>query len=217
MNQTLLIDAVQAFCRLDIGTPPYARIQAVRQFNALLEQAKNLYPSRPDINAINNYIANDRVICVDLVDASKRLLASLELRRPGALSEAIESISLPSDAPEGLTQDLEELKLAVSMGLRKSALLLSGSLAEALLLSRHPDRSERGPGLSRLLALATEQRLFGRDVLRHLETLNDYRDLIHTRAAQRNRITLTDERVILAVQALKLLCAELQYPNVFYA
>lgn len=104
-----------------------------------------------------------------------------------------------------------------ALGLKKTALLLSGSIAEAMLLARHPDNSERGPGLAALVGLAKEQRLFGRDTLRHLESLNDYRDLIHTRAGPRNRIEATDARVQHAVQALKLLCSELEDIEVRYA
>jgi hypothetical protein len=98
--------------------------------------------------------------------------------------------------------------------LRKTALLLAGSIAEALLLLRHPDSSEKGPGLAQLVTQARNQRLFGRDTLRQLETLNDYRDLIHTRAGPRNRIVVNDARVEHAAMVLKLLCAELEDTDV---
>ena len=93
----------------------------------------------------------------------------------------------------------------------------AGSLAEALLLTRHSDSSERGPGLAQLVGQATRERLFGRDTLRQLETLNDYRDLIHTRAGPRNKIQANEVRMEHAVQAVKLLCAELQDLSVRFA
>jgi hypothetical protein len=58
---------------------------------------------------------------------------------------------LPSDAPPELSADLEEFRNAAGLGLKKTALLLSGAIAEALLLLRHTDRSERGPGLAKLV------------------------------------------------------------------
>ena len=102
-----------------------------------------------------------------------------------------------------LAPDLEEFKEAVGYGLQKTSLLLAGSLAEALLLLRHPDDSEKGPGLRNLIAQATKERLFGRDTLRLLETLNDYRDIIHSRAAKRNKIVLNEARIEHAVLALR--------------
>lgn len=150
-------------------------------------------------------------------DVSWRLRVAVELRRPGSITDLVDSIVLPTDAPHFLEGDLQELKEAVGLGLKKTALLLSGSLAEALLLMRHPDASERGPGLAHLLRLATTQRLFGRDTLRQLETLNDYRDLIHTRAGPRNRIQVNDARMEQAVQAVRLLCSELQDIEAKYA
>jgi hypothetical protein len=89
-------------------------------------------------------------------------------------------------------------------------LLIAGSIAEALLISRHPDNSNRGPGLSRLVQQARDQRLFGKDTLRNLETLVDYRDLIHPRAERRNQTFRNQARVDAAVTAIKLLCSELE-------
>jgi hypothetical protein len=182
-----------------------------------LQRAQELYPARPDIASMEIYDDVRYVAAPEFKDVSQRLRAALELRRPGSITDLVDSIALPTDAPQFLESDLQELKEAVGLGLRKTALLLSGSLAEALLLTRHPDTSERGPGLARLLQLATEQRLFGRDTLRQLETLNDYRDLIHTRAGPRNRIQVTEARMEQAVHAVRLLCSELHDTDVRYA
>lgn len=216
MDKALLLDAAISLSDSNLTGERFGRSQAVRQFNFLLSRAQQLYPSRPDIAAMELYDRIEYVESDDFRDAVRRLCAAIELRRPGMVTDLVESIALPSDASEVLEVDLQEFKEAVGRGLRKTALLLAGSLAEALLLMRHPDTSERGPGLSRLLVLASEQRLFGRDTLRQLDTLNDYRDLIHTRAGPRNRIQLNDARVEHAVQAVKMLCAELQDLDVYY-
>ncbi len=216
MDKALLLDASVTLTDSNLTTNTYGRPQAVRQFNALLMRAQELYPTRPDIAAMELYDRVEYVDALDFRDAVQRLRAAIELRRPGTVTDLVESIALPSNAPELLEADLQEFKEAVGLGLRKTVLLLAGSLAEALLLTRHPDTSERGPGLARLLTLAGEQRLFGRDTLRQLETLNDYRDLIHTRAGPRNRIQVNDARVEHAAQAVKLLCAELQDLNAHY-
>lgn len=152
----------------------------------------------------------------DFHDAAQRLRAAIELRLPGTVTDIVDSITLPPNVNEHLNADLQEFKDAVGLGLKKTSLLLAGSIAEALLLTIHPDKSEQGPGLARLLGLAKDQRLFGRDTLRQLETLNDYRDLIHTRAGPRNRIQLNEARVEQAAQAIKLLCAELKDFKVHY-
>ena len=216
MDKALLLDAAIAFSESDLTSNTQGRQQAVRQFNALLQQAKDLYPNRPDIEAMEAYDDVRYVAAPDFIDVSKRLRASLELRRPGTITELVNAIQLPSDAPQFLEIDLEEFKAAVAVGLKKSCLLLAGSLAESLLLTRHPDTSEKGPGLARLLDIAKAQRLFGRDTLRQLETLNDYRDLIHSRAGPRNRIQLNEARVEQCVQAVRLLCAELQDTDVHF-
>jgi hypothetical protein len=132
------------------------------------------------------------------------------------VSELASGIQLPPDAPAGLFADLQEFRDAVGLGLKKTALLLAGSIAEALLLSRHPDTSDKGPGLAQLVSEARSHRLFGRDTLRQLETLTDYRDLIHTRSGPRNKIVVNDARVEHAAGALKLLCVELEDLSVRY-
>ena len=123
---------------------------------------------------------------------------------------------LPPNAPPDLKSDFEELQRAANHGLRKSALLLAGSITEALLLSRHPDRSDRGPGLRQLIGQARQQKLFGHDTLLQLETLANYRDLIHPRAQRRSRIRPNDVRIRVAITALELLCEELQDPDKRY-
>ena len=216
MDRTLLLDAVNSLTTSNLTSNTHGRQQAVRQFNALLQQAQELYPNRPDIAAMEIYDDVRFATAPDFVDAAQRLRAALELRRPGTVSDLVNSIELPADAPQFLEADLHEFKDAVAVGLKKTCLLLAGSLAEALLLTRHPDNSEKGPGLARLLELAKTQRLFGRDTLRQLETLNDYRDLIHTRAGPRNKIQVSDARVEQSVQAVRLLCSELQDTDVRY-
>jgi hypothetical protein len=214
MDKTLLLDAVR-----QLDTPASqsrngkaARVQAVRQFNALLTEAKLLYPRRADIHAIFpfqqvplwDHFSNE--VC--------RLIRSLELRPPRSIAQVIDGIVLPPDALPALALDLQEFREAVAHGLKKATLLLAGSMAEALLLLRHPDKTERGPGLHDLVKQATSQGLFGADTLRQLETLTDYRDLIHARAAKRNRIVLNDVRIDHAVLALKHLCHDLQNTNI---
>ena len=123
---------------------------------------------------------------------------------------------LPPNAPPDLKSDFEEIQKAAEHGLGKSVLLLAGSIAEALLLSRHTDRSDRGPGLRQLVGQARQQKLFGRDTLRQLETLVDYRNLIHPRAQRRSRISPNDIRIRIAITALELLCEELDDPDKRY-
>jgi len=214
VDKVLLLDAVRQLDTLVGVGQQFALPQAVRQFNALLQHAKSLYPSRPDIVAIGSYADVAYVNPQEFTDVVRRFRAAVELRQPGSITEVVSGITLPPDASDDLASDLQEFKEAVGLGLRKTALLLAGSIAEALLLLRHPDISERGPGLAQLVTQARAQRLFGRDTLRQLETLNDYRDLIHTRAGRRNRIQRNDARVEQAVMALKLLCSELEDTSV---
>src|SRR4051812_20803760 len=95
-------------------------------------------------------------------------------------------------------------------------MLLAGSLSEALLLLRHHDTSEYGPGLKKLVEDARKERLFGRDTLRHLDTLVEYRDSIHPRAEKRNQTFRNEVRMITAITGLSLLCAELQDTGIRY-
>ncbi len=185
MDKALLADAVRQLDTLVGVGSSYALPQAVRQFNSLLKTAKLLYPSRPDILALEGYKNETIVDAKEFTDVVRRFRTALELRPPGSLSDVVSGIQLPQDAPADLSADVQEFREAVGLNLRKTSLLLAGSIAEALLLLRHSDTSERGPGLAQLVRQARDQRLFGRDTLRQLETLNDYRDLIHTRAAQR--------------------------------
>ena len=183
-------------------------------FNALLKESKLLYPNRPDILALQEYEEGAYPILDDFNGRVERLKASLELRPPAAIANLLGEIVLPDDAPD-INNDLRELEDAVALGLAKTTLVLAGSIAEALLLSRHPDASDRGPGLPGLVRMARNKRppLFGEDTLRHLETLADYRNLIHPRAQRRTRIEPNSSRIEEAIIALKLLCSELQNPD----
>lgn len=147
-------------------------------------------------------------------DAVLRLKSAIDLRPLNSAGETLALLVLPPDAPPDVASDIKELEGAISLELTKTALLLAGSIAEALLIVRHPDTSNRGPGLNQLVKQARAQRLFGRDTLRSLETLVDYRDLIHPRAGARNKTTRNQARVDTAVTALKLLCHELEDPSV---
>jgi len=209
MDKALLLHVVTQLDDLGSGKQAFASESAVNQFNALLKQAKTLYDNRPDIDSIAP-LEGSHVYHDVFFDAAKRLRKSLELRSLGTLADTIE---LPPDASSGDAADLQEFKESVALGHRKSALLLAGALAEALLIVRHPDVSERGPGLRQLVKEASDKGLFGSDTLRQLETLIDYRDLIHARAARRNRIVLNEVRIEQAVMALKHLCADLQNIN----
>lgn len=210
MDKSLLLDAARQLDALGCNpSDTFAFEQAVRQFNALLDQAKLLYPNRPDIIAVLPYEEVTRTYTGVFTDAIHRLRLSLELRPPGSISQVVDGILLPPDSSPELAKDLQEFKEAVSLGLQKTSLLLAGSIAETLLLTRHPDTSEWGPGLAKLVRQAETQRLFGSDTIRQLETLIDYRDLIHARAAKRNKIVPGDARIEHAVMALKQLCADL--------
>lgn len=193
-----------------------AHEQAVCQYNSLLERAKSLYPSRPDIHSMKSYGITDTVNVEVFEDAASRLKSALEIGPVTSSGELLAQVRLPSDAPADVVLDLAELEGALSVGLEKAILLLAGSIAEALLIIRHTDTSNRGPGLSQLVSQARAQNLFGLDTLRLLETLIDYRDLIHPRAATRNRTVRNSARVDAAISALKLLCQDLQDTTVRY-
>lgn len=214
MDKALLLDAVKQLdtpaCQSRNGN--VARVQAVRQFNSLLTEAKSLYVGRADIHAIFPF--REVPFWEDFSNEVRRFIRSLELRPPSSIAQRMDSIVLPPDALPALAPDFQEFKEAVTHGLKKATLLLAGSLAEALLLLRHPDKTERGPGLHDLVKQATSQRLFGADTLRQLETLTDYRNLIHARAAKRNRIVLNDVRIDHAVLAIQHLCQDLQNTSV---
>ena len=194
MDRKLLLDAVlqlQGHYRANS-----AHSQDVPLFNALLKESKVLYPNRPDILALEEYDKGEYASLDDFKGRVERLRGALELRPPAAVANLLAEITLPADAPD-LSNDLRELQDAVALGLAKTTLLLAGSIAEALLLSRHPDTSDRGPGLPELVTLARKKRppLFGEDTLRHLETLADYRNLIHPRAQRRTRIEPNSSRI----------------------
>ena len=110
-----------------------------------------MYTSRPDIQAIEYYLYLNTVLRDEFIDAIQRFRLALELRSPGNISEVVLNFELPPNSPPDLDSDLEELRKAVGLELRKTALLLTGSIAEALLLERHPDNTDRGPGLRKLV------------------------------------------------------------------
>jgi len=199
---------------------PYAPDQAVLQFNAILEEAKSLYQERIDIQALQVFggVSGGTALILGevLVVSVSRLRSALDLRPVGSAADVVAGLQLPSDASDDLQLDLRELGDAVHLGLAKTVLLLSGYIAEALLLSRHPDDSARGPGLQQMVTQARNERLFGRDTLRELENLVDYRDVIHPRAERRNQTFRNDARIDTAVTALKLLLHELEDTDVRY-
>ena len=212
MDRKLLLDAVRKL-------QEHYRVQSTHSqdvplFNALLKESKILYPNRPDILALEEYEERAYATLDDFTGRVERLRAALELRPPAAVANLLAEIVLPADAPD-IKNDLRELEDAVALGLAKTTLLLAGSIAEALLLCRHPDASDRGPGLPELVKAARNKKppLFGEDTLRHLETLADYRNLIHPRAQRRTRIEPNSSRIEEAIVALKLLCSELQNPD----
>lgn len=212
MDRKLLLDAVRQLQGHYRANSTHS--QDVPLFNALLKESKILYPNRPDILALEEYEERAYATLDDFTGRVERLRAALELRPPAAVANLLAEIVLPADAPD-LKNDLSELQDAVALGLAKTTLVLAGSIAEALLLSRHPDPSDRGPGLPELVRVARNKKppLFGEDTLRHLDTLADYRNLIHPRAQRRTRIEPNSSRIEEAIVALKLLCSELQNPD----
>jgi hypothetical protein len=212
----LLLDAVRQLETIGAGSHPFARAQGVRQFNALLRVAMACYAERHDIQALQSFPHEDSADASAYSDVVRRLRVALELRPPASVAAALEEIRIPDTIAAVVARDLGELREAATLGLAKTTLLLAGLIAEALLLSRHPDRSERGPGLRALVDQARTQKLFGRDVLRQLESLVDYRDLIHPRSEVRNRIEPNQARIEAALSALRLLSVELEDPGVRY-
>jgi hypothetical protein len=209
MDPKLLLDAVRALDGIHRPNAPHH--QDIWQFNALLNEAKALYPHRSDILALREYDPTSYCSVDDFRGSLEQLRVALELRPPASVAQLLSEIRLPPDAPD-LSREIQELEGALSLGLCKTALLLVGFIAKALLLSRHPDQSDRGPGLAELVKRARNQRppLFGEDTLRALETVINYRDIIHVRAERRAQIVPNEVRVESALVALKLLCSELQ-------
>lgn len=217
MDRLLLLDAIRQLEQLGPGPGTYARVQAVKQFNALLMDAKEQYIGRHDLQALQAFPSDSATESPVLADGVMRLRAALELRPPAGVAAFLQDVRLPEDIAPSVTRDLAELREAATIGLAKTTLLLAGVIAEALLIARHPDRTDRGPGLGALVSQAKSQKLFGRDTLRQLDTLVDYRDLIHPRAEIRNRIEPNEARVEAALSALRLLCAELEDQELRYA
>ena len=218
MDRVTLRDTVEQLQLYPKSQPgsSYAYAQAVCQFNALLGEAKLIYLDRADIQALQDYPVPALVDSDVFTNSVNRLRAAIELRPMGSAGETFAQITLPEDAPPDVKRDMTELEAAIALNLHKSALLLAGSIAEALMLARHPDSSDRGPGLSQLVKQARKERLFGKDTLRHLDNLVDYRDLIHPRAEKRNNTIRNEGRVHAAIVALSLLCHELEIGDCVY-
>lgn len=208
MDRLLLLDAVRQLEGFGTGKGTFARAQGVRQFNALLQEAKAQFPGRHDIQALESFSGVDHIDRDVYRDAMQRLRAALELRPTAAIAVFLAEIVDP-DTDTALGRDIRELREAAALGLAKTTLLLSGLVAETLLLDRHPDRTDRGPGLAELVKQARQQNLFGNDTLNQLDTLIQYRDLIHPRAEVRNRIEPNEARLESALNALRLLWADL--------
>ena len=217
MDRKLLYDAVIKLEELGPGGGDWTSNQGVSQLNALMQAAGALHPTRPDIQALEEYKIGTLVSPEDFRDTLLRLRTALDLRLVDSVAETLAQVELPADAPEGLSQDVLELEEALSAGLSKSAVLLAGSIAEALLVSRHPDASGTPPTFQQLVAQGREERLFSRETLRHLEALADYRDFIHPKADTRNRTPLDEARLEGAVTALRLLSSELREPDVRFS
>ncbi|HUS11112.1 MAG TPA: hypothetical protein VMZ30_11665 [Pyrinomonadaceae bacterium] len=214
LDRLLLLDAVRQLEEFGTGSGVSAPSQGVRQFNALLQDAKTEFAGRHDIQALTPFVSVDLVDRDVYRDAMKRLRAALELRPPAAIAAFLAEMVMPDNEATALGRDIRELREVATLGLAKTTLLLSGVIAEALLLERHPDKSERGPGLAALVAQAKRQKLFGNDTLSQLDSLVQYRDLIHPRAQIRNRIEPNEARVESALSALRLLWAELKSRDV---
>jgi hypothetical protein len=211
MDRLLLLDAVRNLEEIGTGQGAFAWCHGVAQFNALLEDAKLQLAGRHDIQALQPFETVNNVLRDVFRDAVNRLRTALELRPPVAIAEFLNDTTVPDhDQGSAIDRDIRELREAATLGLAKTTLLLSGLIAEALLLERHPDQSSRGPGLGQLVAQARRHRLFGSDTLSHLDTLVQYRDLIHPRAQIRNRIEPNESRVESALTALRLLLGELK-------
>lgn len=216
MNKAELRETVSKldeFVSMDVGQS-FARERGIAQFNALLGLAKRLYPERVDIQSVKPFLRGDdqesAVIQSEFADAVARLKHAIALGPASFTADALNGIVLPQDLANDISADLQELGGAIEMGLTKAALLLCGSIAEALLLHRFEDDTERGPGIAKLVNRAKSDLQLGRDTRRALDTLTDYRDLIHPRAETRNRTPRDPVRVETAVNALKLLCLELE-------
>ena len=213
MDKATLRDAIN---HLDSAPHPFGALlptqQAQNQFDALLNEAKSHYSERVDIQSLSTLKGNSQSFLTIAIfnDSVRRLATAINLRPIGSATELFGQIQLPHDASDEVKRDLQELGLALASDLHKSVLLLAGSISESLLLIRHPDNTEKGPGLKQLVDSARSERLLGRDTLRQMETLIDYRDAIHPRAESRNKTTPNSARSETAVNGLKLLCADLE-------
>jgi hypothetical protein len=214
MDRLLLLDAVRQLEELGTGEGLYAWSQGVRQFNSLLKDAKAQLAGRHDILALEPFDIPSHVERPVYRDAIRRLRTALELRPPPSIAGFLNEMVAPDDEGSAIGRDIRELREVATLGLAKTTLLLCGVIAEALLLERHPDISDRGPGLAELVAQARSQRLFGNDTLSHLDSLVQYRDLIHPKAQKRNRIEPNESRVESALTALRLLWGEINARDV---
>jgi len=214
MDRLLLLDAVRNLEAMGTGQGAFAWQHGVAQFNALLADAKLQLAGRHDIQALRPFETVNIVSRDVFRDAVKRLRTALELRPPQAIAEFLNDTAVVNAKASSVGRDISELREAANLGLAKTTLLLCGMIAEALLIERHPDQTDRGPGLAKLVVQARAQKLFGSDTLSHLDTLIQYRDLIHPRAQIRNRIEPNESRVESALTALRLLLGELNARDV---
>ncbi len=131
-------------------------------YDAYVKAAQKLYPERPDIGSI--------IVVYEIFSGKKNQFL---LKRANTLKHLIDGESLaiteeiifPDDTPEHILQDFTEMQSAVALKMVKTVLLLSGSIAEALLINRHHDGTDKGPGLKDLVNEAKkprEQRLTSR-------------------------------------------------------
>ncbi len=178
-------------------------------YEAYISVAKKLYPERPDIGNI--------VFVFEIFSGKKNQFV---LKHANTLKHLIdgesvaitEEITFPEDAPEHIQQDFAEMQNAIALKMVKTVLLLAGSIAESLLINRHYDSTGRGPGLKDLVneAKKAENKGFlSEDTIQDLSMMINYRDLIHPRAAIRNKLMLDESRIEKALITLKLLCADL--------
>jgi hypothetical protein len=139
MDKVSLRDAVYKLAELSLGeaVSEHAYSQAVYQFTSLLEAAKSIYAERADIIGMRDFSARMFVYQSELNDSIQRLKHAIDLRPFNSPAEVFGQIQLPTDAPPDVIKDMSELEGAIGLELTKTSLLLTGSIAEALLLSRH--------------------------------------------------------------------------------
>src|SRR6185295_4589884 len=86
---------------------------AVLQYNALLERAKDLYPNRADIQSMRTFGITDSVNVNVFEDAASRLKFALEIAAATSSGELLAQVRLPPDATADVAKDFSELEAAV--------------------------------------------------------------------------------------------------------